>query len=770
MPRGFILQSTGGVEAGRPVVLLHGRLEGGGPFLVRDDRERPAFWVRAADAARARALGATVRPDEGRRTLGGEPASLVELARPDDVARLRERLEGAGIATFEADVRLAARYLIDRGIRGSLEIRGEGHPAPGVGLVFENPELRPAAWTPALTVLSLDIETDPRAERLLSIALCGVGVAEVLLWTPAGASAPAPAIPFGDEADLLRAFVRRLREIDPDVVTGWNVIDFDLAVLARLAQHRGVRLEIGRGPGPLRIHGPRPAAGPSRALLPGRVVLDGIHLVRQALVRLESYALDAVAHAVLGRGKTIGGTDRAAAIVAAFERERERFVQYNLEDARLVLEILERLQLIELTVQRSLLTGMPPDRVSASVASFDFLYLTELHRRRIVAPSLRPADDAGAPTAGGHVLEPRPGLYHSVLVFDFKSLYPSIVRTFQIDPLGYLPDPAPGDDPIRAPNGAAFRREPGILPGMLDELFPQRAAAEAAGNRVAGQAIKILMNSFYGVLGTPACRFALPELANAITAFGRELLLWSKRRFETSGFDVLYGDTDSLFVRAGIEDPVQARSRGARLATELNLALAAHIAETWRVESRLELQFERLYLRLLLPAVRHGKEGARKRYAGLVETPTGTAVVFTGMEAVRRDWTELARRVQRELYERLFRDRPVDGYLREVVADLRAERFDDLLVYRKALRKELDAYAASAPHVVAARRMGERPGRVIAYVVTTDGPQPAGERRSPIDHEHYVQRQLRAVAEPVLALLDLEFDRVVGDDSQLSLF
>ena len=130
----------------------------------------------------------------------------------------------------------------------------------------------------------------------------------------------------------------------------------------------------------------------------------------------------------------------------------------------------------------------------------------------------------------------------------------------------------------------------------------------------------------------------------------------------------------------------------------------------------------------------------------------------------------MAKGVQRELYERLFHDRPVDEYVKQTVAKLRAGQLDDRLVYRKALRKRLDSYEASAPHVVAARKMSRPPRRTIRYVITTAGPEPADERRAPIDHEHYVQRQLRAVAEPVLTLLGLDFDRVIGDDSQLTLF
>ncbi len=146
-------------------------------------------------------------------------------------------------------------------------------------------------------------------------------------------------------------------------------------------------------------------------------------------------------------------------------------------------------------------------------------------------------------------------------------------------------------------------------------------------------------------------------------------------------------------------------------------------------------------------------------------------MVFTGLEAVRRDWTALARRTQRELYERLFADQPVEEYLKRLVERLRAGDFDDELVYRKAMRKPPEAYTAtSPPHVVAARKMSRRPGWLVSYVITTAGPEPAAEQEHPLDHEHYVARQIRPVAEPVLDLLGLRSEQVIGDDRQMDLF
>lgn len=772
--RGFVLQPTYRVEAGRPVVQLHGRLEDGRSFLVRDHRETPRFYVQADAAEHARRLGAAPLTPTGQHTLDGRSVVRVEVPTPSDAPRLRERLTRAGIACYEADVRFAIRFLIDRGIRGSVTIRGGGKPGRGVAVVFEDPELSPGDWSLRPSVLSFDIETDPQARRLLSIALHGCGVSEVLLLTPPGWSCPADAVPFASERELLAGFSRRVRELDPDVLTGWNVVDFDLAVLVRLSARIAGPLELGRGAGETRLRVELTYRAARQASVPGRVVLDGIQLLRGAFVRMDDYSLDAVAREVLGEGKSIAGHDRADRILRLFKDDRAALVEYNRKDARLALEVVDKLRLVELAVERGRLTGMPLDRVSSSIAAFDFLYLSALRGRGIVAPSVARADDP-EPQGGGHVLEPLAGLHSNVAVLDFKSLYPSLIRTFQIDPLNLLRPGSPlaqaEADPIVAPNGAAFARRSGILPELLDTLLPLRDAAKRGGDSVKSHAIKILMNSFYGVLGTPACRFYDPRLANAITGFGRELLLWCKGRIEAEGRRVLYGDTDSLFVESGEVRPEAARGSGEALAERLNRELAAHIAETWHVESRLELRFERLYRRLYLPALRGGSIGARKRYVGLTDTAEGPRVVFTGMEAVRGDWTELAKQVQRELYERLFLERPVEEYLRGVVTRLRAGALDEGLVYRKALRKALGAYTATTPpHVAAARKMARRTRGRIAYVVTTAGPEPALERRHPIDYEHYLEKQIRPVAEPVLGLLGLDFGMLSGDGRQLDLF
>jgi len=353
---------------------------------------------------------------------------------------------------------------------------------------------------------------------------------------------------------------------------------------------------------------------------------------------------------------------------------------------------------------------------------------------------------------GGGIITSRAGIYDSVLAFDYKSLYPSIMRTFNIDPLSRVPRDvvAPPESVIEAPNGARFRREPGILPEILAQFFASRAEARRHGAERTAYAYKIVMNSFYGVLGTGSCRFASPDLAGAITTLGQHFLFWTRDLVSSLGYEVIYGDTDSIFVRSGRprgegREPLEALGR--ELCAAVNERVSTYVKEKWELESRLELEFEAVYLRFFMPPMRtqapaheEGEEGESrgraKGYAGLRADPSGERVEIVGMEAVRHDWTELAHELQRELLGWVFRDVPaqeVTERLRSFVVSLRAGERDRELVYRRALRKPAEAYVKSSPpHARAAMLLPpeERSG-VIRYVWTTEGPQPESRLTAP---------------------------------------
>jgi DNA polymerase-2 len=324
-----------------------------------------------------------------------------------------------------------------------------------------------------------------------------------------------------------------------------------------------------------------------------------------------------------------------------------------------------------------------------------------------------------------------------------------------------------------APNGARFSRaERGILPALLERLAAEREEAKRAGHAVKSNAIKILMNSMYGVLGAAASRLFSPPVANAITHFGQLLIRTAAESAVAHGYEVIYGDTDSLFVVAGVDDPAAARERAERLREAIGAAVAARVRDEFGCESALELEFEKLYVRFFMPEVRSGKTGSKKRYAGLLRDGDGGAhVEFVGLESVRRDWSAVSKRFQLGLLERVFGDQPVDGFVRDFLADLRAGRYDGELAYRKAVRKDLDAYTKTTPpHVRAARLAQESQGRIVAYTMTLKGAEPAGEETAPPDYRHYIEHQLKPVADAILRFIGTDFDTLSGAPRQLALF
>jgi DNA polymerase-2 len=768
----YVLVPTYRMIRGVPVVHLYGVTDRGESVLAVDDRPRPYVFVPRGDLDAARELTNPLRAESepDLTDLDGHPVARLSFPDPRRVPALREKLADAGIPFFEADVRYAYRYMIDHGIRGVATIEGPTETGRHTDLVFRRPTFSPGAFVPELKTLSIDIETSRHAHEVWSVALVGAGLETVLIRRDRPVEG-AESVP--DERTLIAATMERIQHADPDILTGWNFVDFDLTVLDRRATELGMPFRIGRGDETISFQDDASFTRSRRALVAGRQVLDGILLVRDTGRPFEDFRLNTVAAAVLGREKLASGASRVEEIERAFREDPEWLARYNLEDARLVLEILDETKALDLARERSLLTGMPLDRVGASVATFDFVYLPEARKAGRVAPTVGGDLRAGY-VVGGTVLDSRPGIFPNVAVLDFKSLYPSIIRTFGIDPVAFAGagDPQPGE--IVAPNGARFRRESPILPRIIETLWERRDRAKREGDLSVSTAVKLLMNSFYGVLGTNSCRFASAPVANAITSFGGEILRRTKREIEVMGHEVIYGDTDSVFVLTGAPGVAGAREIAEGIRDHVNRTLGEWTVRAFEVESCLELELEKVYRRFFLPQIRGGGEGSKKRYAGYRDTDGEPVLELIGLEAVRRDWPEAGRRFQTELLTRVFRAEDVDDFVLKFVRALRKGEMDEGLVYRKVLRKDPDEYVkTSPPHVRAARLAGKGKGSAIRYVVTregpyhvkTDGPIPKG-----LDYDHYVNRVLEPIATAILPFLGKRFDEISGDDPQMTLF
>jgi DNA polymerase II len=692
-----------------------------------------------------------------------------------------KKLAKAGVDVYEADIQPPERYMMERFITAPVLFRGA---VDHDGVLLDG-EMKPAnGYRPRLKLVSLDIETSAQGE-LYSIALEGCGQRQVYMLGPANGD-PAE-IDFDFEycesrAQMLERLNAWMAQHDPDAIIGWNLVQFDLRVLNEHSKQTGVPLRLGRGGGIMewREHGMR--ENHFFAAAAGRLIIDGIEALRSATWSFPSFSLEYVSQALLGEGKSIDNPyQRMDEIQRRFDEDKPALARYNLKDCELVTRVFEKTELMAFLLERASVTGLPVDRSGGSVAAFTHLYLPKMHRLGYVAPNI--GDVVGENSPGGFVMDSRPGIYDSVLVLDYKSLYPSIIRTFLIDPVGLvegLSDPS-DEASVAGFLGARFSREKHCLPEIVRQVWEGRENAKRQHNAPLSQALKIIMNAFYGVLGSTGCRFFDPRLASSITMRGHEIMRKTRQLIEAQGYDVIYGDTDSTFVwLRHAHSEADATRTGKRLVEHVNAWWKNELRERFRLESALELQFERHYSRFLMPTVRGAEEGSKKRYAGLSLAKDGSEeVVFKGLETVRTDWTPLAQAFQRELYRRIFQREPYVEYIRDYVRRTLNGEMDDQLVYRKRLRRPLVEYQRNVPpHVRAARVADEfnrakgRPlqyqnGGWISYVMTTAGPEPLETLSSPLDYAFYVSRQLQPVADAILPFLREDFDTLMSGQQSL---
>lgn len=697
--------------------------------------------------------------------------------------RIEKQLNSQNIPVYEADIRPADRYLMERFITAPVWYSGK---LQAEGSVIEAGLKPHPDYRPALRMLSLDIETSEKGE-LYCIGLQGEDKREVLMLATDSEQADCDANLnftlryFNTRQQLLQAFNQWLIDYDPDVIIGWNVIQFDLRVLQQQANQYHIPLVIGRDGSPLEWyqHGFKPGVFFAKAA--GRLIIDGIEALKSAFWNFPSYSLEAVAQQLLGEGKDSQTPwQRMAEINQRFKQDKPALAHYNIRDCELVTRIFQHTGIMAFLLERAAVNGLAVDRHGGSVAAFNFLYLPRLHRLGFVAPNIGEIENQ--PSPGGFVMDSRPGLYHSVLVLDYKSLYPSIIRTFLIDPAGLVAGLENSDDNQSVDGflGARFSRTCHCLPEIVTQIWQQREQAKMTGNTALSQALKIIMNAFYGVLATPSCRFFDPRLASSITLRGHQIMQQTQRLIEQAGYQVIYGDTDSTFVwLKHSHNEQQAQQIGEQLTTMVNQWWQQHLAEHYQLQSALELEYENHYYRFLMPTIRGMEQGSKKRYAGLIRTGEQDRLIFKGLETVRTDWTPLAKTFQQTLYGLIFRDQGWQTYICQTVRQLMSGQLDSQLIYSKRLRRPLADYQRNTPSHVRAARLADKinlqqgqplqyqQGGTIQYVMTLAGPQPLNGISAPIDYHHYLTKQLEPLAEAILSFVGGDFNRLISGQTEL---
>lgn len=762
----FILTGEWSDYRGNNLLKFYGTSEKLGPVEIIITNNKPVFFVERT--AILNPLDKSyLRKETNLKNFNHQEVDAVYFNNQTHLSKMNSELNDAGITTYEADVDPLRRFLMEKMIYSQMQVTGKSEKK-GTITSFTNPKIEPIEITPKFIIASLDIETGAKSNELYSIAVHITGkieeIKKVFMVGNSGKRSSEEIAFYKDERDLLQNFFEWFNSIDPDIIIGWHVIGFDLLFLENKCRELNLKFAIARANGRATIKQRKPSG--YFAALTGRVVIDGPASLRASFFNFEDFKLETVAQELLGTGKTITPDQKKVEeIDRLFVEDKITLAEYNLNDAILVTDIFKQTGLIELSVRRAQISGLLMDQLGMMTAAFDHFYLPRLHKEGYVAPNLADIQTTEH-AAGGYVIEPTPGIYDNIIVLDFKSLYPSIIQTFKIDPFSLVMKEV---SPISTLNNYRFSNSYHILPDYIDQLMLQREAAKKKKDKQLSQAIKILMNSFYGVMGSYGCRFYHPDLPRAITGTGHKLLLGSKEFLESNGLKVIYGDTDSLFVMLKEIENKDFELQGKSIVKNLNEFWKKKLNTEYKVDSYLELEFEKYYRKFIITPARGAEIGAKKRYAGLLVKDEKEILEFVGMEFVRSDWTRLAKEFQVELYERVFKGEEVEEWMRDIISKLKKGDFDEKLVYRKRLRKEVEEYVKNVPPHARAAKLLQDPGDVIYYVITQRGPIPIELKHNDFDYQHYIEKQLKPIADSVLSLLGKSFDSIAQTD-QLSFF
>ncbi|MCQ8893048.1 MAG: DNA-directed DNA polymerase [Methanolinea sp.] len=704
---------------GGPIIHVFGRDEERRGIHLQVTGFRPYFYV-PADIAASTPPSERVTPEAGREYLSIRGEKLVRLytERPTDVREERERYR----VHYEADIPFATRFAIDCGIRGGLF-------SPSLSVDYT--QVRPDDVDVPPRVCMVDIECEdergfPEPGRDAIICITAWDSYQdryrTFISLPPGSDGSEPKIrgaaprPSGcfdparhevrvcrSEVEMLTAFAAYIRETDPDILSGWNFLDFDLPYLSRRMDTLSIPFS-----GLSRLEGQG-----ERLAIRGRAQFDLLPAYRRMhATQKESYRLDAVAEAELGDTKVrYRGT-----LSDLWRNDPCLLVEYNYKDVALCVAINEKNKIIEFYREIARYVGCPLEKTLNSSNVIDIFVLRKAHGK-FVLPSkgYAPAEEF----EGATVFDPSKGIRENVVVLDLKSLYPMAMMTINASP--ETKDPA-GE--LRAPNGVRFKKQPdGLTRSIIRDLLAERDEKKAMRNTfpfgspgytvydMQQNVIKVIMNTYYGVSGYARFRLYDREIGAAVTSVGRAIIEHTRRVIEGLGYHVIYGDTDSCMVALpglGLEETIRT-SRG------IEAALNASYADFAKKELNADvhffsIKFEKVYRRFF-------QAGKKKRYAGHLiwkEGMTVDEIDIVGFEIRRSDYPQITKTVQHRVIELILRGEgyaAVRQYLGQVIRDFRAGKYSlDEIGIPGGIGKELGDYQTDDAHVRGARYANEHLG------------------------------------------------------------
>ncbi len=748
----------------KPVIRLWCKSEEGADFIVLDKNFEPYFYAFSSSPKSHDIEGkkrqieeiAIAREDEAIRVkrvefcqkkfLGVNQNGLkIFASHPRHVPLLREAISRVGLTVLEADILFAIRYLIDKQLRPFDGIIVEGKEVElsyGTAILASKVIYNKKDGLPALKILAFDCEMatqggygmpSPARDPIIIISVAyyeGEEVKSKVFVIDDEDYAR------GDDEKLLSDFLDFVGHLQPNIIVGYNSDGFDWPYIGERAKLYGLRLRVGADGSTVRFEKGGALPGVN---IRGRLNVDLFKLAKRDLDSVKVKKLENVAEylGVVRKTERVNLSPREINESWFNRSAREQLYDYAKADAVSALGIAAKM--LPLQIELSKMVGYPLDELAkmGRGRQVEAFLTAEAFKRGELVP---PKGGSEKTFEGGFVLLPEKGLHEDVIALDFSSMYPTIMISFNISPDTFVAAGEAGDEEVYvAPEvGYAFRKAPdGFFKRIMSDLITRRRAIKAdmksydkASDEyrlldIQQQSVKILTNSFYGYTGWSAAKFYKRECAEATTAWGRHFIKRAVKMAEESGFKVIYGDTDSIFVKFPLEVEGDRKKAILKKAEEISARITKELP--------LELAFQDFFKTIFFT-------GKKKRYAALTDTGE---IVVRGLEVRRGDWCELAKEVQTEVIELILRDKDPEkamAYVKSVIKDL--ERGDlpvhKLIIY-KTLTRKISAYDTKQAHVIAAEKalassshIAYEVGSKVPYVILK-GAGKTSDRAFPID-------------------------------------
>jgi len=782
---------------GRNYVKLIGRNEKGAKICVVDSYE-PNFWVILKKGSKVEAIVKKIEKIEVEKASRTTKVVRTEILNKkylgEDVKAIRvfvtNHKDAHDVASAigdldgiekrrEYDLPLITKYIKEKGIEplewhevegssiSESEVGGSGIEKLDVDVCVFADKIEvlkdDKKFTPK--ILAYDIETSEREigkGEIFMVSLYGEGIKKVLSWKKCK-SAESYVEFCKDEADMLEKFVKYVNDYAPDVLTGYFSDGFDLPYLKVRAEKNGVKLNLGiDGRGPIFSRGRIPSGK-----IAGIVHVDLYRFVDSVFsqyLQSETLSLNEVAKELIGEEKEDFDFKKLGNMQ---DSDWCDFFSYNLQDSVVTYNLAEKIwpDILEFTrIVKEPLFDVARDRMATHVENY---ILHNLDKFNEIAEKRPGHDEIGKRRTmgkyeGAFVFEPVPGLYENLVMFDFTSMYASVIVSYNLSKATFI-------------EGEEFSKKQGFFPIMLNEIIEKRKIhkKEFAENpsgilKARSNAYKLLANASYGYQGFFGARYYCREAAAATARLAKENILSAIDKIEKAGYKIIYSDTDSI---AFLQEDKN-KNEVLKFLKKINKELPGIM----------ELDLEDFYARGLFVAKRGATAGAKKKYALVDEKGK---VKIRGFETVRRDWCRLTRDLQNRILGKILKDgneKEALKIVKDVVKKLKERKveLEDLMI-RTQLRRPLNEYLSEGPHVVAAKKMEAKgipvsTGMLIEYFVGEGSGKKIGDRvyladeKTKYDIDYYFKNQILPAVENIFDVFGIDVRAIIDGEKQEKLF